>query len=243
MTAARTIALASLAALLFAASVAAHEIKAAKPGKAKPAFEIVAAEVKVDGSVLVFRMDVKGRAGTDKPARTGKTAGAGVHAYVWPTSLDSAAAGFEAGQGILALAVTAHPDFDDTPLFDENADGRTDNDGGLWHAHWVVLGADEACGKGALKVKDIAKDAKPRLPKTWPSLPILLDSPGYSPVVSASRVLVRVPLEDIGIAKGAKFDAVTAGLKVNANLHAPLLCVTNVFAVASGDLSLPGVVE
>ena len=29
-------------------------------------------------------------------------------------------------------------------------------------------------------------------------------------------------------------------LKVNANIHAPLLCVTDVFDVASGDLSLPG---
>ena len=42
-----------------------------------------------------------------------------------------------------------------------------------------------------------------------------------------------------GIA-GAKFDGVTAGLKVDGNLHAPLLCVSNVFKVASGNLSLPG---
>jgi hypothetical protein len=40
--------------------------------------------------------------------------------------------------GILALAVTAHPDFDDTPLFDENADGDPANDGKSWHSHWVV---------------------------------------------------------------------------------------------------------
>jgi hypothetical protein len=33
---------------------------------------------------------------------------------------------------------------------------------------------------------------------------------------------------------------VTAALRVNANVHSPLLCVTNVFDVASGDLSLPG---
>ena len=33
------------------------------------------------------------------------------------------------------------------------------------------------------------------------------------------------------------------GLKVNANLHAPLLCVENVFKVASGDLGLPGKVS
>jgi hypothetical protein len=34
----------------------------------------------------------------------------------------------------------------------------------------------------------------------------------------------------------ARFDGVTAGLRVNANLHAPLLCVENVFKVASGNL-------
>jgi len=39
------------------------------------------------------------------------------------------------------------------------------------------------------------------------------------------------------------FDGVTAGLRVNADLHSPLLCVTNVYDVASGDLSLPGKVE
>jgi hypothetical protein len=27
---------------------------------------------------------------------------------------------------------------------------------------------------------------------------------------------------------------------VNTNIHAPLLCVTDVFDIASGDLSLPG---
>jgi hypothetical protein len=38
----------------------------------------------------------------------------------------------------------------------------------------------------------------------------------------------------------ASFDGVTAGLRINANLHAPLLCVANVFKIASGNLSLPG---
>lgn len=39
---------------------------------------------------------------------------------------------------------------------------------------------------------------------------------------------------------GLGFDGVTAGLRVNASAHAPLLCVVDVFDVASGDLSLPG---
>ena len=32
----------------------------------------------------------------------------------------------------------------------------------------------------------------------------------------------------------------TAALRVNASVHAPLLCVVDVFKVASGNLSLPG---
>jgi hypothetical protein len=42
---------------------------------------------------------------------------------------------------------------------------------------------------------------------------------------------------------GVAFDGVTAGLRVNANLHAPLLCVARVFDVASGGLTLPGRIE
>ena len=43
--------------------------------------------------------------------------------------------------------------------------------------------------------------------------------------------------------EAAGFDGVTAGMRVNVNVHAPLLCVTDVFDVASGDLSLPGKVN
>ena len=39
------------------------------------------------------------------------------------------------------------------------------------------------------------------------------------------------------------FDGVAAGLKVNQAMAAPLLCVTDVFKVASGNLSLPGTVD
>ena len=151
--------------------------------------------------------------------------------------------GFEPKAGILALAVTSHPDFDDTPLFDENGDGDLGNDDDLWHSHWVVLGPDAACGPGALKVIDIPDGATPRLPKTWPGLPLLIDSPGWSPVFDRDTVEVRVPFDDIAVVTDASFDGVTSGLRVNANIHAPLLCVVDVFDVASGDLSLPGKVN
>ncbi|MCA3696029.1 hypothetical protein [Aquidulcibacter sp.] len=203
-------------------------------------FDIVHAKIKTEGNVAIFHMAVTGRAGSVKPTSTGKFAGSKVFSYVWPTTINPAEVGFEGDRGILALAVTSHPDFDDTPLFDENRDGNLGNDGGLWHMHWVVLGPDEVCGPGALKVIDIPAGTKPRLPRTWPSAPILIDSPGWQPSISQDTVEVRVPFDDISVVEGAGFDGVTAGLRVNASAHAPLLCVVNVFDVASGNLSLPG---
>lgn len=217
---------------------------AAEAGNAESApFDILHTTIATEGNVAIFHMAVSGWAGGARPAATGALAGSEVFAYVWPTSLDSATVGFEPGAGILALAATAHPDFDDTPLFDENGDGDRANDGNLWHSHWVVLGPDEACGAGALKVIDIPEGATPRLPATWPGLPLLIDSPGWQPVLSDRTVEVRVPFADIGAVEAAGFDGVTAGLRVNANVHAPLLCVADVFDVASGDLSLPGKVN
>ena len=203
-------------------------------------FDIVHTRISTEGSLAIFHMAVSGKAGASHPAKSGKLAGSSVFSYVWPTSLDPFVVGFESKAGILAFAVTSHPDFDDTPLFDENGDGRLDNDGDLWHSHWVVLQADAACGQDALKVVDIPAGAKPRLPKTWPGLPILIDSPGWSPAFKNETVEVRVPFDDIGVIEASTFDGVTAALRVNASVHSPLLCVADVFKVASGDLSLPG---
>ncbi|NHZ64659.1 hypothetical protein [Massilia genomosp. 1] len=211
------------------------------PAKAVNApFDIVHTRIAREGRTAVFHIAVSGKAGQSRPSATGKLAGSSVFSYVWPTSLDPSVVGFDKGAGILAFAVTSHPDFDDTPLYDENGDGKLDNDGDLWHSHWVVLKADEACGKGALKVVDIPAGATPALPKTWPGLPLLIDSPGYSPVFKESTLEVRVPFDDVGVLTDASFDGVTAALRVNASVHSPLLCVANVFKVASGTLSLPG---
>lgn len=216
----------------------------APKGKTKLApFDIIHTKITTEGNVATFHMAVSGKAGNSKPTPTGKLAGSDVFSYVWPTSMDSYEVGFEKKAGILALAVTAHPDFDDTPLYDENGDGNTKNDGNVWHSHWVVLQPNEKCGKGALGVVDIPKGAKPRLPKTWPGLPILLDSPGWNPTFDSETVEVRVPFDDIGIVKSTTFDGVTAGLRVNQSVHAPLLCVVDVMDIASGDLSLPGKVD
>lgn len=203
-------------------------------------FDIVHTRLRTEGNLAIFHMAVSGQAGESRPAATGQLAGSQVFSYVWPTTLDSAAVGFESNAGILAFVVTAHPDFDDTPLFDENGNGNAGDDGNLWHSHWVVLARDDACGTGNLKVVDIPEGSKPKLPKTWPGLPLLIDSPGWSPRMDAHSVEVRVPFDDIGAVQDAQFDGVTAALRVNASVHAPLLCVVDVFKVASGDLSLPG---
>ena len=82
-----------------------------------------------------------------------------------------------------------------------------------------------------------------RIRVSWPGLPLLIDSPGWSPAFTRDSVNVRVPFDNVSALQALKFDGVTAALRVNASLHAPLLCVAKVFKVASGDLSLPGQVD
>lgn len=172
--------------------------------------DILAAHAHRDGNKVTFHMTTNGVAGADPAKPVGALAGAPATAYVWPTSLDPASVGFEGGTGILALAAATHPDFDDTPLFDENA------------------------------VRDIPEGSSPKLPATWPGLPIFLDSPGLSPVFDGPEVVVNVGFAQGVDLSSVAYDGVTAALRVNKNVHAPLFCVTDVFDVASGDLSLPG---
>lgn len=82
-----------------------------------------------------------------------------------------------------------------------------------------------------------------KLPKTWPGLPILLDSPGWDPTFNKDTVEVKVAFDPSKKIANIKYDGVTAGLRVNQSVHAPLLCVVNVMDIASGDLSLPGKVN
>ncbi|MEK0165695.1 hypothetical protein VWX35_02960 [Phaeobacter sp. A36a-5a] len=214
-------------------------ISASDAGKTA-SFDILAAHAHRKGNTVTFHMTTNGSAGADTPEAVGSVGGAEVFSYVWPISLDPAAVGFEAGSGILALAATSHPDFDDTPLVDENNDGDTGNDGLLWHSHWVVLTPTEACGPGALAVRDIPEGATPQLPATWPGLPIYLDSPGFTPLFNGPEVTVTVGFRSDVTLVDVAYDGVTSALRVNANVHAPLLCVVDVFDIASGDLSLPG---
>ncbi|MEO1575955.1 MAG: hypothetical protein AAFU65_13490 [Pseudomonadota bacterium] len=224
-----------LALLVAGPGAAAHTIKSPVDPAKTPAFDITEASARTDGRLLTFAMELAGAAGSVKPVPTGQLTGARVQAYVWPTSMDPGVVGFDPESGILALAITAHPDFDDTPLFDENNDGNPANDGADWHSHWVVLTKDDTCGAG-LKVRDVSP-GQDLLPATAPHLPIALDSPGMSPILDGTVARITVPVAD---AADVSFDAVTAALQVNDKGEAPLLCVTGVHDVASQDLSLPG---
>jgi len=226
----------------------AHDPAANEPGAiASPAgsaevaaFDILAAHVHRDGDNLTFHMTLADDAGSKIPPASGALGGAPVWSYLWPTSLDPEAVGFEAGTGILALAATSHPDFDDTPLYDENADGDFANDGSGWHAHWVVLMPEAACGEGALAVRDIPEGTTPKLPATWPGLPLFIDSPDARPVLAETEISLTIAAPT---ADALTYDGVTAALRVHDSVHAPLLCVTDVWDVASGELSLPGKVD
>ena len=216
---------------LWLSTASAHSVKAEPNEAVNASFDIIETVIATKGDSAVFTTRVRGEAGKDKPDATGKFEGSSVYAYVWPTSLDSGEIGFDKGQGIVALAVTFHPDFDDAAKGGKNRH--------VWHPHWVVLAEDKACG-GGLKVIDIPEGTKPKVPETWPGVPLLIDSPEYPTTFKGDTVDVEIPLSLIGGLAGASYDGVTAGLKVNGNLHAPLLCVDNVFKVASGNLSLPG---
>lgn len=232
----KTSALATALCLAGSAASAQHggHVASRPDDKIDAAFDIVRTDVKSEGPEIVFKVQVRGEAGVVRPKPIGQFAGSAVYSYVWPTTLDSSSVGFDTGQGILALAVTFHPDFDDS------ADGSANRH--VWHPHWVVLGPDEACGAGSLKVKDIPEGTNPKVPETWPKVPLLIDSPTYPTEFQRNMVEVRVPATVIGATEGIRFDGVTSALKVNANLHAPLLCISDVFDVASGDLSLPGTI-
>ncbi|MEQ8348553.1 MAG: hypothetical protein RIB84_29415 [Sneathiellaceae bacterium] len=226
--------LAATVLLCLNAGAMAHEIAPAEDEALNASFDIVETRVTTDRGHAIFRTRVRAAAGAATPDATGRFAGSKVYAYVWPTSLNSADIGFAPDQGIVALAATFHPDFDDASPRAENPTNRD-----RWHAHWVVLSQDKAC-PGGLRVVDIPQGAKPRLPPDWPGVPILIDSPAYRTALGGDAVEVHVPLDRIGALADAQFDGVTAGLKVNADLHAPLLCVEDVFKIASGNLSLPG---
>lgn len=189
---------------------------------------------------LVFSIKVDGTAGESAPKAAGKMDGAPVLGYVFPTTLKSVDVGFSATDGIVALALTSHPDFDDTPLWDEDNDRNYGNDGVIWHAHWVVLQEDKRV-PGGLAVKHFHTGNKDVvLPPTNPGMPMYMDSPGFSVLTRGNEILVIVPSFRMNRQTSFIFDAVAAYMEVNTSkADYPMLGVYAVYSVASGDLSLP----
>ncbi|MBL4709934.1 MAG: hypothetical protein JKY48_15990 [Flavobacteriales bacterium] len=192
----------------------------------------------------VWEISVLGTAGKTTPTKVGQLDGAPVLGYVFPTNLKSTDVGFNQTDGIVALALTSHPDFDDTPLWDENSDNVYDNDGIIWHPHWVILHEDKRV-KGGLAVKQFKKaDETIILPPTNPGMPMYMDSPGYPVVTTKHKIKVVIPDYRINNKIDFSYDGVTAFMKVNtSNENLPMLGVYEVFSIASGDLSLPFKVE
>jgi hypothetical protein len=190
--------------------------------------------------VTVWEITVKGLAGRTTPTPNGKMDGAPVLGYVFPTSLKPTDVGFSQTDGIVALALTSHPDFDDTPMWDENNDAIFDNDGVIWHPHWVVLQKDHRLG-GNLAVKQFNKaDEAVTLPPTNPGMPMYMDSPGYPVRTVKNTIRVVVPDYRINNQTSFNYDGVAALMIVNTSKDdKPMLGVYEVFSVASGDLSLP----
>lgn len=221
------------------ATAAAFPVATAGEGNtgATGTFDIEAAEVSYvqDLDLLVFSMSTAANVATRIPTPAGGLDGAPVLGYVFPTSLAPAVAGFGSKQGTLALAVTSHPDFDDTPLWDENLNGTYGDDGGAYHVHWAVLVADSGSTAG-LSVPPAPEGAT--LPPTAP-MPMYLDSPGFHAFASGKRLRVLVPSSRIDGSSDFHFDGVTARMQVDASEPMATLRVQEVFEVLSGDLSLP----
>ena len=126
-------------------------------------------------------------------------------------------AGFSNTEGIVAMALTSHPDFDDTPLWDEDNDRNYENDGVIWHPHWVVLTEDSRVA-GGLAVKQFDPDVDVvTLPPTNPGMPMYMDSPGHPVVTKGNTIRVIIPAYRVNNKTQFSFDAVTAYMQVNAS--------------------------
>ncbi len=191
-------------------------------------------------SSIIWEIEVMGNAGETTPTPVGQLNGAPVLGYVFPTTLKPTDVGFNQTEGIVALALTSHPDFDDTPLWDENSDKNYNNDGIIWHPHWVILTEDKRVG-GGLSVKQFEKDdTTVVLPPTNPGMPMYMDSPGFPVITKGNSIKVIVPDYRMNNQTNFNYDAVACYMEVNTEKKdKPMLGVYKVYSIASGNLSLP----
>ena len=71
--------------------------------------------------------------------------------------------------------------------------------------------------RAGLKVRDVSPGVD-LLPDTAPYLPIALDSPGMSPLLSGTTARITVPVSET---ENVSFDAVTAELQINETCPGP----------------------
>lgn len=229
--------------VLFAPAVSAANGVPPEPVAQSGDLDVKSASVRLEGPInsFIFELAVDGKAGRIVPQARGQLDGAPVLAYVFVTDLKPQAVGFGPVEGgMLALAVTVHPDFDDTPLWDENGDRAYDNDGYIYQTHWIVLVSDQRVA-GGLSVRQFEEnDTTVILPPTNPGMPLYLDSPGHPVNLNAEKLQVIVPRFRINGTATFSYDVVSAYLQVNQsdNLR-PMLGVYKIYDVLSGDLSLP----
>ncbi|MFT5705282.1 MAG: hypothetical protein ACI8SK_001237 [Shewanella sp.] len=185
---------------------------------------------------LIFTMQTMGDAATKTVTALGQVDGAPVLGYVFPTTISPEKVGFKNISGAtLALAVTTHPDFDDTPLWDENGNSNYQDDGIVYHTHWVALVADDNSGAG-LSVPSSFDVSN--LPPTAP-MSMYLDSPNFHAFAQDDTLRIIVPVQRVDGVTEFNFDGVTASMNVDLSGDGPVLRVNTVHDILSGDLSLP----
>lgn len=189
---------------------------------------------------LVFSMKTQGDAATKTVKALGQVNGAPVLGYVFPTTISPENVDFKNINGAtLALAVTTHPDFDDTPFWDENGNGNYQDDGVVYHTHWVALVADQNSAAGLSVPSSFNPDD---LPPTAP-MSMYLDSPNFHAFALGNVLRVIVPVDRVNGVTSFNYDGVTALMNVDLSGKGPVLRVNKVHDVLSGNLSLPYVVE
>jgi hypothetical protein len=188
---------------------------------------------------LIFTMDTLGQPAVMAPLPIGEMNGAPVLGYVFPTSIPPENVGFKnIANAKLALAVTTHPDFDDTPFWDENGNNNYDDDGIVYHTHWVALVGDDDSGAGL----SVPTADRSNLPPTAP-MNMYLDSPNFHAFVQGNKLKVIVPAQRVNNLTQFNFDGVTAEMNVDTSGKGPVLRVNKVLDVLSGNLSLPYIVS
>lgn len=206
------------------------------PGDAydSAALEISDARVKYEEVIdaYIFTIEVSNDAGSVAPMPAGQVDGAPVLGYVFVTDLSLEDVGYVGVEGAVALGITSHPDFDDTPLWDEDNNDAYDDDDIVYHSHWVVLEENDLAGEGLAVVQAGPDDI---LTPTSP-MPMYLDSTGFTILEKGREISVIVPVNAVKRNTTFTSNALTAYLEVGIVDNAPLLKVERFYSEPGAPL-------